>query len=146
MILKLKIDLLSLLLGLTTLTVATTKEINPFTSPFVYVFIILGIVITLGKDYKDPKRKGRLTFVYIAWSVIISVGFSLLVALAWQHSKIGEFTSYCAIVGVSAFAPTVIDKFTDNWTDTIGSEITDLIKSFFTHIKQKFFGNGNDIK
>lgn len=144
MILKLKIDIFSLLLGLTTLTVATTNQINPFTSPFVYVFVLLGIVITLGKDYKDPKRKERLTLLYISWSVIISIGFSLLVALAWQHSKIGEFTAYCSIVGVSAFAPTIIDRFTDNWTDTIGSEITELIKSFFKFIKQKFFGNGTD--
>lgn len=146
MILKLKIDLLSLWLGLTTLTVATTKEINPFASPFVYVFIFLGIVIALGKDFKDPKRKGRLTVLYILWSVIISVGFSLLVALAWKHNKIGEFTAYWTTVGVSAFAPKIIDQFTDSWTDTIGSEITDLIKSFFTFIKQKFFGNGTDSK
>lgn len=144
MILKLKIDIFSLLLGLTTLTVATTNQINPFTSPFVYVFVVLGIVATLGKDFKDPKRKGKLTLAYITWSVIISVGFSLLVALAWKLNKIGEFTAYWTTLGVSAFAPTIIDKFTDNWTDTIGSEITDLIKSFFKFIKQKFFGNGTD--
>lgn len=144
MILKLKIDIFSLLLGLTTLTVATTNQINPFTSPFVYVFVVLGIVATLGKDFKDPKRKGKLTLAYIAWSVIISVGFSLLVALAWKLNKIGEFTAYWTTLGVSAFAPTIIDKFTDNWTDTIGSEVTDLIKSFFKFIKQKLFGNGAD--
>lgn len=120
--------------------VSEIEKINPFESPFIYFFMIFGILMTLVKDYRDEKRRPLLTKNYIGWSILVSVGFSILTALAWEEGLIKRFPAFCIVTFVSALAPALIDRFSNGWVETIGTQTNELLKAIFNGIKNWFNG------
>lgn len=138
MILNLKMAFLSFIassLAITTVKVTTQETIN---EPYVYFFVVLGIIVTLGKDFRDQKKKEQMTLFYVLWSIILSVGFSFLTILAYEEGLLSKFQTYAMVVFVSSFSPLIIDRYSNVFLEKLGKFIIKIPEVLFN----MFFKNG----
>lgn len=120
---------------------------NAFTDILWLAFVLIGLVVSLTFDEKDPKISQRLTARYIFFSVAVSIGMSMLVAIARAEDKIDYFWFYALTISASTFAPFLARKILKSLPNTIDKGLNDLAKARLKQLEgnnDKTEDDGND--